>query len=61
MAEELDDKGERTLRVLTKPDSVDKGAEQAVISIIEGKTHALNLGWCVRTESRTTGIGQYFI
>lgn len=47
MAEELDVKGERTLGVLTKPDLVDKGAEPAVVDIIEGKSHALNLGWCV--------------
>lgn len=47
MAEEIDVKGERTLGVLTKPDLVDKGAEPAVIDIIEGKSHALNLGWCI--------------
>lgn len=47
MAAELDVKGERTLGVLTKPDLVDKGAEPAVVDIIEGKSHALNLGWCI--------------
>lgn len=47
MAEELDVKGERTLGVLTKPDLVDKGAEPAVIAIIEGRSHTLNLGWCI--------------
>lgn len=47
MAEEVDVKGERTLGVLTKPDLVDKGAEPTVITIIEGKSHALNLGWCI--------------
>ena len=47
MAEELDAQGERTLGVLTKPDLVDKGAEPAVIAIIEGRSHALNLGWCI--------------
>lgn len=47
MAAELDVKGERTLGVLTKPDLVDKGAEAAVVDIIEGKIHALNLGWCI--------------
>ena len=46
MAGELDVKGERTLGVLTKPDLVDKGAEPAVIDIIEGRSHVLNLGWC---------------
>lgn len=47
MAEEQDGKGERTLGVFTKPDLVDKGAEPAVIAIIEGTSHPLNLGWCV--------------
>ena len=47
MAEELDVKGERTLGVLTKPDLVDKGAEPAIIDIIEGRSHVLNLGWCI--------------
>ena len=47
MAEELDVKGERTLGVLTKPDLVDKGAESSVVDIIEGRSHVLNLGWCI--------------
>ena len=47
MAEELDIEGARTLGVLTKPDLVDKGAEPAVIDIIEGRSHVLNLGWCI--------------
>lgn len=47
IAEELDVKGERTLGVLTKPDLVDRGAEPAVIAIIEGRSHTLNLGWCI--------------
>ncbi len=47
MAEELDVKGERTLGVLTKPDLFDKGAEPAVVAIIEGRSHVLNLGWCI--------------
>lgn len=47
MAGDLDGKGERTFGVLTKPDLVDKGAEFAVIDIIEGRSHALNLGWCI--------------
>lgn len=46
-AGELDVRGERTLGVLTKPDLVDKGAESAVVDIIEGRSHALNLGWCI--------------
>ena len=47
MAVDVDAKGERTLGVLTKPDLVDKGAESAIISILEGESHFLNLGWCV--------------
>ena len=47
MAEEYDGKGQRTLGVLTKPDLVDRGAEQGVIDIVNGKSHPLNLGWCV--------------
>ena len=42
-----DPKGRRTLGVLTKPDLVDKGAEQDIISIIEGRSHTLHLGWCI--------------
>jgi hypothetical protein len=45
MAEEVDPDGHRTLGVLTKPDLVDKGAEPAVVELIEGKKHKLSLGW----------------
>ncbi|KAK2742471.1 hypothetical protein FQN57_005362 [Myotisia sp. PD_48] len=45
-AEEVDPDGVRTLGVLTKPDLVDRGAESAVIDLIEGKSnHKLLLGW----------------
>lgn len=47
LAEGCDPSGRRTLGVLTKPDLVDKGAEHAIISIVEGRIHPLNLGWCV--------------
>lgn len=47
MAAECDREGERTLGVLTKPDLVDTGAEQHVLDLIEGKSHKLNLGWCI--------------
>lgn len=47
MAEEVDEAGNRTLGVLTKPDLVDGGAELPVIELIEGKRHKLNLGWCL--------------
>ena len=45
MAEEVDPDGLRTLGVLTKPDLVDKGAELAVVDLIEGNKHKLSLGW----------------
>ena len=45
MADELDPAGNRTLGVLTKPDLVDKGAENTVIELLEGKSHPLSLGW----------------
>ena len=47
MAEAVDPRGNRTLGVLTKPDLVDKGAETAVIGLLEGKRHLVLLGWNV--------------
>lgn len=47
MARECDPQGIRTLGVFTKPDLVDKGAEDKIIDLIEGKTHSLALGWTV--------------
>lgn len=47
MAEQCDTQGQRTLGVLTKPDLVDRGAEQRVIDLLQGKSHKLNLGWCI--------------
>lgn len=46
IAEECDPKGQRTLGVLTKPDLVDEGAEDSIMSIVQGSSHPLNLGWC---------------
>lgn len=37
MAEKCDTKGQRTLGVLTKPDLVDRGAENRVVDLVEGK------------------------
>ncbi|KAL6715607.1 hypothetical protein ACLMJK_006568 [Lecanora helva] len=51
IAEQFDPEGQRTLGVLTKPDLVDKGAEQEIVNIIEGKTHKLSLGWCIVRNS----------
>lgn len=44
-AEDIDPEGIRTFGILTKPDLVDKGSEGAVISLVEGKSHQLRLGW----------------
>ena len=45
MAEDLDPAGDRTFGILTKPDLVDRGAEDAVVELIEGKRQKLKLGW----------------
>lgn len=47
MAHEFDPDGERTLGVLTKPDLVDKGAEEKVIDLIRGKDMQVRLGWVI--------------
>ncbi|CAG8892438.1 unnamed protein product [Penicillium egyptiacum] len=47
MARECDPEGSRTQGVFTKPDLVDKGAENKVIDLVEGKTSSLKLGWIV--------------
>ncbi|KAJ5175445.1 uncharacterized protein N7482_001322 [Penicillium canariense] len=47
MTRELDPDGMRTLRILTKPDLVDKGAEEAIIELVEGKQESQGLGWVV--------------
>ncbi|KAL8870676.1 MAG: hypothetical protein Q9174_003331 [Haloplaca sp. 1 TL-2023] len=47
MARTHDPKGQRTLGVLTKPDLVDRGAEQAILDIMRGVRQKLNLGWCM--------------
>ncbi|PYI35444.1 vacuolar sorting protein VPS1, dynamin [Aspergillus indologenus CBS 114.80] len=45
MAREVDPDGERTLGVLTKPDLVDKGAEQKILDIVAGRELPLKYGW----------------
>lgn len=45
MARELDPEGARTLRILTKPDLVDKGTESRGISMIEDQNACGQLGW----------------
>ncbi|KAE8147665.1 vacuolar sorting protein VPS1, dynamin [Aspergillus avenaceus] len=45
MAREFDPGSERTIGVLTKPDLVDKGAEDKVLDLVEGKKLYLQHGW----------------
>ncbi|KAB8238110.1 dynamin family protein [Aspergillus alliaceus] len=47
MARDHDPNGERTIGVLTKPDLVDKGAENKVLQLVEGKTLFLKHGWTI--------------
>jgi len=47
LAKEVDPTGQRTLGVLTKPDLVDKGAEQDIMDLVQGKRNKLKLGYCV--------------
>lgn len=45
LAREVDPTGDRTLRILTKPDLVDKGAESQVIALIENQNASGQLDW----------------
>ncbi|XP_066516313.1 interferon-induced GTP-binding protein Mx3-like [Hoplias malabaricus] len=47
MAQEVDPQGSRTLAILTKPDLIDKGAEDDVLKIVQGKVIPLNKGYIV--------------
>jgi hypothetical protein len=47
ISRELDPEGMRTLRILTKPDLVDKGVEDKIIELVEGKQESQELGWVV--------------
>jgi hypothetical protein len=47
IAKEVDPKGLRTLGVLTKPDLIDKGGEENIISLVEGKRNPLGLRYCI--------------
>ncbi len=57
-AEDVDPEGIRTLGVLTKPDLVDKGAEQNVVDLVDGKTHQLKLGWHVLRNAGQAALGK---
>lgn len=45
LASDLDQDGDRTLGVLTKPDLVDAGAENRIIDLVEGRARPMKLGW----------------
>ncbi|XP_053471131.1 interferon-induced GTP-binding protein Mx2 isoform X1 [Ictalurus furcatus] len=47
MALEVDPNGERTFGVLTKPDLVDKGSEETVLSVINNEIIYLNKGYMI--------------
>ncbi|KAJ5162314.1 hypothetical protein N7492_007706 [Penicillium capsulatum] len=47
MAKEVDPLGKRTLRILTKPDLVDEGAENTILNLIEAQNQTGRLGWIV--------------
>ena len=47
MAAEVDSSGQRTLGILPKPDLVDKGAEQDIIDLVQGRKKKLKLGYYV--------------
>ncbi|KAB8263271.1 P-loop containing nucleoside triphosphate hydrolase protein [Aspergillus pseudonomiae] len=47
MAREYDAEGERTIGVLTKPDLVDKGAENKVVDLVSGNKLFLRHGWII--------------
>ncbi|KAB5523263.1 hypothetical protein PHYPO_G00150480 [Pangasianodon hypophthalmus] len=47
MAQEVDPNGERTLGILTKPDLVDKGTEDTVVSIIHNEIIYLTKGYMI--------------
>ncbi|NXN35710.1 MX protein, partial [Rhinoptilus africanus] len=47
MAQEVDPSGERTLGILTKPDLVDRGTEESVVSIIRNQVIPLKKGYMI--------------
>jgi GTP-binding protein EngB required for normal cell division len=47
MAKEVDPERHRTIGVLTKPDLVDKGAEEKIMEMIEGKSLDAKLDWSI--------------
>ncbi|XP_068449702.1 interferon-induced GTP-binding protein Mx [Clinocottus analis] len=47
MAQEVDPDGDRTLGILTKPDLVDKGTEEAVVEIVHNEVIHLKKGYMI--------------
>lgn len=58
MAEKCDKKGARTLGVLTKPDLVDKGAENRIVDLVEGMRPLTALTDCPRHDNPDTNFHQ---
>ncbi|XP_058703346.1 interferon-induced GTP-binding protein Mx-like isoform X2 [Poecile atricapillus] len=47
MAQEVDPTGERTIGILTKPDLVDRGTEEAIVNILRNKVIPLKKGYMI--------------
>ncbi|XP_056342907.1 interferon-induced GTP-binding protein Mx-like [Oenanthe melanoleuca] len=47
MAQEVDPTGERTIGILTKPDLVDRGTEEAVVKILQNRVIPLKKGYMI--------------
>ncbi|XP_075449820.1 interferon-induced GTP-binding protein Mx2-like isoform X2 [Ascaphus truei] len=47
MARNVDPSGERTLGILTKPDLVDRGAEQDIVSVVRNLVYTLEKGYMI--------------
>jgi hypothetical protein len=47
IAKEVDPECLRTLGVLTKPNLIDSGGEENVMSLVDGKQNPLRLGYCI--------------
>ncbi|XP_015490217.1 interferon-induced GTP-binding protein Mx-like isoform X1 [Parus major] len=47
MAQEVDPTGERTIGILTKPDLVDRGTEEAIVNILQNRVIPLKKGYMI--------------
>ncbi|KAI9736866.1 MAG: hypothetical protein M1818_005917 [Claussenomyces sp. TS43310] len=57
IAKKVDPAGVRTLGVLTKPDLVDRGGEENIMSLVEGKRNPLRLGYCMVRNRGQSELG----